>query len=251
MELTPEEREKIFAEEKTRFEVRQQLEQEAERARLRNTVSKCGICGAVIRDERTHCPDCDEEIVKEDTTPRERENIVTYPAMMERGTRLDVRDVSGWNKKSHRLRNTLIAVAAYVVFLVAVSYWLAGLSSTPGSSSGESAQTPSEPTDYTTMTPAPVSPPASDARFEACKKKLKKAQQIDLLSNLEMQGYGAHVVVGPTFYTIPFDAKEGFAETVNCFLMAGAGGGMAFDLRDWRTDEVVAHWNGYKLVMRR
>lgn len=52
---------------------------------------------------------------------------------------------------------------------------------------------------------------------------------------------------GPTYFTVPIDEKKGFAEVVNCVLLKGAGGGIAFDLVQWQTGKRVASWNGYRL----
>lgn len=54
-------------------------------------------------------------------------------------------------------------------------------------------------------------------------------------------------MVGPTYFTVPIDEKKGFAEVVNCVLLKGAGGGIAFDLVHWQTGMRVASWNGYRL----
>jgi hypothetical protein len=51
------------------------------------------------------------------------------------------------------------------------------------------------------------------------------------------------VVVGPTFFNIPIDAKQVFADTVNCFLTAGQSDKhISFDLLDWRTGKAVGRY---------
>jgi len=98
--------------------------------------------------------------------------------------------------------------------------------------------------------PQSAQPPDVETRFEDCRAKLKKAQQLELLYNLEIQGAEPLVVVGPTFYTVPFDTKQNFADTINCFLMTGQAKYINFDLRDYRTNEVVAVYRYGKLKMK-
>lgn len=83
-----------------------------------------------------------------------------------------------------------------------------------------------------------------DSGFEVCRNKLKQAQQMDLLQALDWKApQEPRVVVGPTFDKIPIDAKEGFIETVNCFLMAGeAGKCVNFDVLDGRTGKAVGRF---------
>lgn len=83
---------------------------------------------------------------------------------------------------------------------------------------------------------------ADNGRFEACRAKLKKAQRLELLNDLSFDGGLPHVVVGPAFFTAPLTAKQGFADTVNCFLMAGSDNHINFDLLDYRTGKAVAHY---------
>lgn len=93
---------------------------------------------------------------------------------------------------------------------------------------------------------------ADDKQFEACKAKLIQAQNLDLLYDMEWNPpKEPKVVVGPTFFTIPIDAKEGFVETVNCFLMAGESGKYVnFDVLDWRTGKSVGRYSFGKLKMK-
>lgn len=97
---------------------------------------------------------------------------------------------------------------------------------------------------------APVA--ADDARFEGCRTKLIAAQKLDLLHALDWKPpKEPYVVVGPTFSDIAIDAKQGFAETVNCFLMAGDEGKLVnFDLLDWRTGNAVARYANGKLKVK-
>ena len=57
-----------------------------------------------------------------------------------------------------------------------------------------------------------------------------------------------YIVAGRTFFDLPIDAKEGFAEALNCFLSAGATG-RCLDLQilHWQTGNVAARWSGCKL----
>jgi hypothetical protein len=93
---------------------------------------------------------------------------------------------------------------------------------------------------------------ADDNRFETCKAKLIQAQNLDLLYDMDWKPpQEPRVVVGPTFFTIPIDAKEGFIETVNCFLMAGESDKyINFDVLDWRTGKSVGRYSFGKLKMK-
>lgn len=85
---------------------------------------------------------------------------------------------------------------------------------------------------------------SDDSRFEKCRAKLKQAQKLDMLYDLDWHGSDEpRVVVGPTFFSVPIDAKQGFADTVNCFLMAGHSDKyINFDLLDWRTGKAVGRY---------
>jgi len=86
--------------------------------------------------------------------------------------------------------------------------------------------------------------------MELCRAKLKEAQQLDVLADLDWKPPKApHVVVGPTFFTMPFDAKQGFAQTVNCFLMNGTSNVINFDLLDSMNHRVVGRWEYGRLKM--
>lgn len=93
---------------------------------------------------------------------------------------------------------------------------------------------------------------AGDAEFEKCRSKLKVAQKLDLLYDLDWKSGRdmPRVVVGPTFFTVPIDAKEGFAATVNCFLMAGDSGKCVnFDVLHWQTGKAVGRFNNCRFRM--
>ncbi len=82
-----------------------------------------------------------------------------------------------------------------------------------------------------------------DKTFANCKAKLKAAQKLDLLYDLKFDGHTPTVVVGPTYEKLPFDAREGFALTVNCFLNAGKNQFINFPLLDYRTHAVVGNFS--------
>lgn len=91
--------------------------------------------------------------------------------------------------------------------------------------------------------------PESEKRFEECRTKLQAAKKLDVLYDFTWEkGRGARVLVGPTYYRVPFHAKEGFAETISCFLTVGESGScMNFDLRDWRSGKVVGRFVNCRL----
>jgi hypothetical protein len=89
----------------------------------------------------------------------------------------------------------------------------------------------------------------SDAAFAACKTKLQKANELGVLYAFDWKPpKEPYVVVGRTFFGIAMDAKEGFAETLNCFLMAGESGKCVnFDVLHWQTGKAVGRFRNCKL----
>jgi hypothetical protein len=87
--------------------------------------------------------------------------------------------------------------------------------------------------------------------FEACREKLKRAQRLNVLTDLDWKPpREPKVVVGPTFFTMPFDAKDGFVQTVNCFLNAGGAKFVNFDLLDSINHKVVGRYEYGRLTMK-
>jgi hypothetical protein len=127
--------------------------------------------------------------------------------------------------------------------------------STPAVASAAPAAAPAANTtgSGTTATPAaqpeaPAKQTDSDARLEGCRAKLKAAQAIDLLTNMTFERGIPKVWVGPTWYTIPIDAKEGFAQTAACFFVAGdAGKAISFDIFDGMSGKKIGRWKFTRL----
>ncbi len=91
---------------------------------------------------------------------------------------------------------------------------------------------------------------ADERKFEACRNKLKQAQKLDVLYDLDMKsGREPKVIVGRTFFNMPIDAKEGFTETVNCFLMAGKNQCINFNVLHWQTGKAVGRFSNCKFKM--
>ncbi len=88
---------------------------------------------------------------------------------------------------------------------------------------------------------------AAQAQHDACNVKFQKAKEVEMLYDMGGKGASIQVFVGPTYFTVPIDAKKGFAEVVNCVLVKGSGGGVPFELIHWQTGKRVAQWNGYRL----
>lgn len=88
----------------------------------------------------------------------------------------------------------------------------------------------------------------NDAALEACRSKLKAAQKLEVLADLQWKGARLHVVAGPTYYQMPFHAKEGFADTVNCFALAGKTGCLSFDVIHWRSGKASDRYHACKLT---
>jgi hypothetical protein len=91
----------------------------------------------------------------------------------------------------------------------------------------------------------------SDKYFEGCREKLIRAQKLQVLYDMSWKlPAEPRIVAGPTFFQMPIDAKEGFAETVNCFLMAGQKEKFInFDVHDWRTGKPVGRFSFGKFKM--
>ncbi len=92
---------------------------------------------------------------------------------------------------------------------------------------------------------------ADDAVFEACRGKLVKAQQLEVLHNLTWdKGQPPQVTVGRIFFTLPIEAKENFADTVSCFLMEGDPGRCVnFPFRHWQTGKRVGEYSNCRVKM--
>jgi len=92
----------------------------------------------------------------------------------------------------------------------------------------------------------------SDAAFNACKAKLVKAHELGVFYAFDWKPpKEPYVVAGKTFFDIAIDAKEGFAETLNCFLMAGEGGTCVnFSILHWQTGKAVARFQNCRLKMK-
>lgn len=92
---------------------------------------------------------------------------------------------------------------------------------------------------------------SSDQRFEQCRAKLKKAQALDVLYDMDWRPpLEPRVVVGPTFFKMPIDGKKGFAITVNCFLTAGQTDKcVSFNMLDWQTGKPVGRYSACSFAM--
>jgi len=124
-----------------------------------------------------------------------------------------------------------------VLFVIVLVIWVVGLVT------GSHTPQPTAAQPATIQQESPAEKVEENQRFEECRGKLKKAQQLDLLHDLKLDGGLPTVVVGPTFYTIPFETKQAFADTVNCFVTAGQHKVTSFDLLDSMTHRTVAHYS--------
>ena len=205
-DLTPEERRRIYLEEKARLEAQEHL--------------------------------------REETQVKERQNKAR--AESERA-----KD----RKRGYLVMLTILGVIGAIVMISSRDDTTSSKSDSSPGTSNSSSQI-KKPT-----SPSPAGVPASEKkanakltveanqRFEECREKLKKAQQLEVLYNLELKRAMPKVVVGPTFYSIPIDAKQGFADTVNCFLMTGEPNYIDFDLSDWQSGKRVARYTRGRLKM--
>lgn len=90
---------------------------------------------------------------------------------------------------------------------------------------------------------------ANEARFNQCRSKLVMAQKLGLLEGLDYKNTPPSVTVGKTFYNLPFDAKTGFIEEVNCFLNQGDPTYINFNIIDWRTGKKIGQYSWGKLKL--
>lgn len=83
-------------------------------------------------------------------------------------------------------------------------------------------------------------PPPTAAQ---CQAKLRAARKLDVLYDMKLATGRALVYVGPTFFSLPIDAKEGFAETVSCLLVGGDPKSCAqIDFLHWQSGKMVAQY---------
>lgn len=97
----------------------------------------------------------------------------------------------------------------------------------------------------TVLATLPAKGDAADntSRALECQQKLRAAQKLDVLYDIKLATGRAMVYVGRTFFTIPIDAKEGFAETVSCLIVAGDPKACAqIDFHHWQTGAVVGQY---------
>ena len=89
----------------------------------------------------------------------------------------------------------------------------------------------------------------NDERLEVCRKKLVLSQKLGILHALDWKPpKRPYIAAGRTFFDLPIDAKEGFAEALNCFFSAGATGQcVELNILHWQTGNVAARWSGCKL----
>ena len=131
------------------------------------------------------------------------------------------------------------------IILIGSLGWLSGPELNPSNQNGQASPSPGSASEVKSKDQLAK----ENKRFEQCRAKLKKAQKLGLLYDVTIDPL-PRVVVGPTFYTIPLDAKQGFAETVNCFLMTGQDKYINFDLLDYQTGHVVAEYSYGKLSVK-
>ena len=87
--------------------------------------------------------------------------------------------------------------------------------------------------------------------LETCRQKLIQAQRLDVLVDLDWKPKRQpKVVVGSTFFSLPFETKQAFAETVNCFLLAGQPNYINFDILEQMNHRVVGRWENGRLKMK-
>jgi hypothetical protein len=92
---------------------------------------------------------------------------------------------------------------------------------------------------------------SDDKRFEQCRTKLIKAQKLGVVYDIQWDGKTyPRVMVGPTFFNMALDAKQGFADTLNCFFMVGEHGKyIEIEFLDWRTGKSIGRYSYGRVEM--
>lgn len=92
---------------------------------------------------------------------------------------------------------------------------------------------------------------ADEAMLRSCQDTLKKSQKLSMLVNIKVKTGHFDVIVGPTFYSVPFDTKVTFAEKLNCVFNVGDTGPQSAcnDIRfiNWRTGNEDGKYSWCKL----
>ena len=103
----------------------------------------------------------------------------------------------------------------------------------------------------TLMTATSISSAAEAQAMDVskCKKALIQAKKLDMLYDVRAERIPIGILVGPTWFKVPIDAKEGFSAVVACVLGDGKNLCTPFDLLDYRTAKPVARWRMCKLQM--
>jgi len=83
-----------------------------------------------------------------------------------------------------------------------------------------------------------------EQRFKACQAKLIKANESGALQDIGWTPPSEpKVLVGEIFFKLPIDVKEGFVQTINCFLSAAqVGMCVDFDVRSGLTGKPVGRF---------
>lgn len=176
------------------------------------SLAKCKACGNEVSKNADKCPNCGE--------PQKRKPIGCMGGI------------------------------ALIVCVLVIGGALVSLNDTMQQGMGQTtAPTASTPTK---KEPSPEELAAQDAAFEVCKKKLQLANELGVLYAFDWKPpQEPYVVAGSTFFDMAIDGKQGFAETVNCFLMAGDDSHMMnFDILHWQTGRPVAEFSYGKLKMK-
>jgi len=83
-----------------------------------------------------------------------------------------------------------------------------------------------------------------------CRKKLKASADLGVLYALDWQkSKPPHVVAGHRYYQMPFDAKEGFADNVSCFLTGKLPPQLCinFEIKHWQTGKATEKYQNCRL----
>ena len=94
--------------------------------------------------------------------------------------------------------------------------------------------------DITSPTKVTDSGKSTGANLADCLTKLEHAKELNILYDLKFQGGRAQAFVGPSWFSLPIEDKQGFHETLQCVLTSGQGGTLtSFEYRHWQSGKMV------------
>jgi len=85
---------------------------------------------------------------------------------------------------------------------------------------------------------------APDAKRAAeCQRKVNLANKNEMIYQADFKTAELIVYVGPTYFMVPIDVKQGLAAAISCVVVQGDSSKVAeFSFRHWQTGRLVAKY---------